>query len=238
MKMGVSVLVFLAALATTLLRYCSLALTPDGDALLEVKTSLNDTNNLLSNWNDSDESPCKWTGITCSPQDQRVVSIDLPHKQLEGTLSPNISKLDRLQRLDLSRNNLRGVIPSSLVRLWHLTHLNLSANSLSGEIPKIGALSKFGFMSYNGNSELCGLQVNNPCGNSLGFPAEDPIMSSSDFINSTMPSSDFIKGLVTEVLPMLGFFVMFLLGLLGIWKLTKMVKSYKEAKKQVHQEPG
>ncbi|KAL3640624.1 hypothetical protein CASFOL_015592 [Castilleja foliolosa] len=290
MKIGVSILVILAALATTLLRYCSLALSPDGVALLEVKTSLNDTNNLLSNWNDSDEFPCKWTGITCSPQDQRVVSIDLPHRQLEGTLSANISKLDRLQRLalhqnslhgiipseiaqcselralylqanyfqggipstignlsllnilDLSRNNLIGVIPSSLVRLWHLTHLNLSANSLSGEIPNVGSLSKFGFMSFNGNSELCGLQVNKPCRNSLGFPAVLPHPESDEATGPTRHKrpSHYIKGLVIGALCMLGFAIMLLLGFLGIWKLSKKerkAKSYKEVKKQVHQEP-
>ncbi|GFQ05254.1 LRR receptor-like serine/threonine-protein kinase fei 1 [Phtheirospermum japonicum] len=266
MKTGVSVLVFLAALATTLLRYCSLALSPDGVALLEVKTSLNDTKNLLSNWYDSDESPCKWTGITCSPQDQRVVSIDLPHRQLEGTISPNISKLDRLQRLalhqnslhgiipseiaqcselralDLSRNMLKGAIPSSLIRLKHLTHLNLSANSLSGEIPNVGALSKFGYMSFNGNSELCGLQVDKPCRTSLGFPAVLPHPESDEAAGPTRHkrSSHYIKGLVIGAMCMLGFAIMLLLGFLWIWMLAKKertAKSYKEVKKQVHQEP-
>lgn len=117
MKMGVFILLFLAALAKTLLLDSSLALTPDGMlfvlllskiyrknvifmpnlfsktcnlvlsvmnlslslelglALLEVKSSLNDSKNFLSNWKDVDESPCHWTGILCSPQDQRVVSM-------------------------------------------------------------------------------------------------------------------------------------------------------------------
>lgn len=46
-----------------------------GLTLLEIKSTLNDSKNLLSNWVASDESPCNWTGISCYPQDQRVRSM-------------------------------------------------------------------------------------------------------------------------------------------------------------------
>jgi len=46
-----------------------------GFALLELKSGFNDTRNSLENWKDSDESPCSWTGVSCNPQDQRVVSM-------------------------------------------------------------------------------------------------------------------------------------------------------------------
>lgn len=46
-----------------------------GLTLLEIKSTLNDTKNLLSNWVASDESHCAWTGISCHPQDQRVRSM-------------------------------------------------------------------------------------------------------------------------------------------------------------------
>lgn len=46
-----------------------------GLTLLEMKNTLNDSRNLLSNWQPSDESPCQWTGITCHPQDQQVSSM-------------------------------------------------------------------------------------------------------------------------------------------------------------------
>lgn len=46
-----------------------------GLALLEVKSTLNDTRNFLSNWRKSDESHCTWTGITCHPGEQRVRSM-------------------------------------------------------------------------------------------------------------------------------------------------------------------
>lgn len=47
----------------------------EGFALLELKSGWNDTKNSLENWRDSDESPCSWTGVSCNPQDQRVVSV-------------------------------------------------------------------------------------------------------------------------------------------------------------------
>lgn len=46
-----------------------------GMALLEFRSTLNDSKNYLSNWNDSDDTPCKWIGITCNPQDQSVLAM-------------------------------------------------------------------------------------------------------------------------------------------------------------------
>ncbi|KAK6123330.1 hypothetical protein DH2020_042925 [Rehmannia glutinosa] len=180
MKIGVLVWVFLAALATTLLSESSFALSPDGVTLLEVKTSLNDTRNYLSNWKDTDESPCKWTGISCSPQDQRVISMALHQNRLHGIIPNEIVECSDLRALDLSSNTLRGAIPSSLGRLTRLAYLNLSTNFLSGEIPDVGVLSKFGNTSFIGNLDLCGQQVNKPCRTSLGFPAVLPHAESDE----------------------------------------------------------
>ncbi|GER50002.1 leucine-rich repeat protein kinase family protein [Striga asiatica] len=261
--------------------------------LLELKASLNDSKNYLGDWTESDEFPCKWTGITCSQQEQKVISMyvrfvrNLPYMQLAGIISPAISKLDKLQRLglhqnklhgiipaeisqcselralylrannfeggipstmgnlshlrilDLSSNLLKGAIPSSLVRLRNLTHLNLSSNFLTGEIPNVGALARFGFTSFNGNSDLCGLQVNKPCQTSLGFPAVLPHVA-SDEETEHKKSSHYIKGLVIGAMSMLGFAIILLLGFLFIWLFTKKeraAKKYTEVKKQVHQEP-
>lgn len=46
-----------------------------GLTLLEIKNALNDSRNILGNWRATDESPCKWTGISCHPHDQRVSSM-------------------------------------------------------------------------------------------------------------------------------------------------------------------
>ncbi|KAJ1421743.1 Leucine-rich repeat-containing N-terminal, plant-type [Sesbania bispinosa] len=118
----------LLVIATTVFCPSSLALPQDGLTLLEIKSTLNDTRNFLSNWQESDESHCTWTGITCHPGEQRVRSINLPYMQLGGIISPSIGKLSRLHRLkfkyrDLSSNSLKGAIPSSIGRLTHLRAL-------------------------------------------------------------------------------------------------------------------
>lgn len=158
MKMELWARVFSAILGVTLLGPCCLALSEDGEApfrfstllvfvemwclaldiflgtfvsgvtLLEVKSSLNDSGNFLSNWRDTDEFPCKWIGVSCYHHDHRVRSMyvtllnasplvldvlvlnfvlvlsfgffrNLPYMQLGGIISPSIGKLNKLQRL-------------------------------------------------------------------------------------------------------------------------------------------
>ncbi|KAG6589495.1 LRR receptor-like serine/threonine-protein kinase FEI 1, partial [Cucurbita argyrosperma subsp. sororia] len=139
--------------AATLLSHCSVSLTEDGLTLLEIKSGLNDTKNALSNWSPSDESPCKWTGISCHPQDSRVSSINLPYMQLGGIISPSIGKLSRLQRLALHQNGLHGYIPNELANCSELRALYLRANYLEGGIPSnIGNLSYLAILDLSSNS--------------------------------------------------------------------------------------
>ncbi|KAK4489843.1 hypothetical protein RD792_000487 [Penstemon davidsonii] len=153
MEMGVLILVFSAALATTLLRECSLALNPDGVTLLEVKSSLNDTKNFLNNWKDTDETPCYWTGISCNPNDQRVVSINLPYMQLGGIISPSICKLNGLQRLALHQNSLHGFIPNEIGNCSQLRALYLRSNYFQGGIPSnVGNLSLLTILDLSSNT--------------------------------------------------------------------------------------
>ncbi|KAL2515869.1 Leucine-rich repeat protein kinase family protein [Forsythia ovata] len=150
MEMGVWILFFSVV---TLLSKLSLALTPDGVALLELKSSLNDSKNFLSNWKYSDEFPCQWTGISCSPQDQRVISINLPYMELGGNVSPSIGKLNRLQRLALHQNSLHGFIPNDIARCSELRALYLRANYFQGGIPSdIGNLSLLTILDLSSNS--------------------------------------------------------------------------------------
>ncbi|KAF3437787.1 hypothetical protein FNV43_RR20543 [Rhamnella rubrinervis] len=151
--MGILVSVFsVISMVTLFSSHCSLALTEDGFTLLEIKSTLNDTKNLLSNWVASDESPCKWIGISCHPQDQRVRSINLPYLQLGGTLSPSIGKLNRLQRLALHQNSLHGYIPHEITNCTDLRALYLRANYLQGGIPSdIGNLSHLTILDLSSN---------------------------------------------------------------------------------------
>ncbi|XP_009369360.2 LRR receptor-like serine/threonine-protein kinase FEI 2 [Pyrus x bretschneideri] len=152
MKKGFLVWVFSVISSAIFSSHCSLALSPDGLALLEIKSTLNDSRNVLSDWQDSDESPCKWTGITCHPQDLRVISINLPYMQLGGTISPSIGKLSRLQRLALHQNSLHGNIPNEITNCAELRALYLRANYLQGGIPSdIGNLSYLTILDLSSN---------------------------------------------------------------------------------------
>ncbi|KAH9775799.1 protein kinase domain-containing protein [Citrus sinensis] len=139
--------------AATLFSSCCLALTEDGMTLLEIKSSLNDSRNLLGNWQATEESPCKWTGISCHTHDQRVRSINLPYMQLGGIISPSIGRLDKLQRLALHQNSLHGSIPNEITNCTELRALYLRANYLQGGIPaNIGNLLFLTILDLSSNS--------------------------------------------------------------------------------------
>ncbi|KAH9719847.1 protein kinase domain-containing protein [Citrus sinensis] len=147
------VLILTVIFAATLFSSCCLALTEDGMTLLEIKSSLNDSRNLLGNWQATDESPCKWTGISCHTHDQRVRSINLPYMQLGGIISPSIGRLDKLQRLALHQNSLHGSIPNEITNCTELRALYLRANYLQGGIPaNIGNLLFLTILDLSSNS--------------------------------------------------------------------------------------
>lgn len=153
LQMGLLILIFKLVLVTTLFSICSFALTPDGFILLELKNVLNDTKNALGNWRDTDDTPCQWTGISCNPKDQTVISINLPYMQLGGIISPSIGKLTKLQRLALHQNSLHGFIPHEISNCTELKALYLRANYLQGGIPsEIGNLSLLNILDLSSNS--------------------------------------------------------------------------------------
>ncbi|ESW27337.1 hypothetical protein PHAVU_003G193100 [Phaseolus vulgaris] len=153
MEMGI---VGWSSLVIMLTVFCpsSLALTLDGLALLEIKSTFNDTKNVLGNWQEFDETHCAWTGISChSGDEQRVRSINLPYMQLGGIISPSIGKLSRLQRLALHQNSLHGTIPNELTNCTELRALYLRGNFFQGGIPSnIGNLSYLNILDLSSNT--------------------------------------------------------------------------------------
>ncbi|CAK9868613.1 unnamed protein product [Sphagnum jensenii] len=115
------------------------ALSKDGRVLLDVKRSLVDQYGALSNWNASDRFPCNWDGVYCSnsstSQPRRVWDLNLPMKNLSGSIAPSIGRLTALRYFNLSNNKLYGPIPSSIGNLSKLVFLDLTNNLLTGQIP-------------------------------------------------------------------------------------------------------
>ncbi|XP_077209976.1 receptor protein kinase-like protein ZAR1 [Tasmannia lanceolata] len=110
------------------------SLNSDGLSLLALKTAITkDPHHTLSTWKETDTSPCKWVGISCSAD--RVTGISLPNKSFTGYIPSVLGSLDFLQHLSLSHNNFSNTIPSRLFNASFLLSLDLSGNSLSGSVP-------------------------------------------------------------------------------------------------------
>ncbi|KAH7286118.1 hypothetical protein KP509_33G059100 [Ceratopteris richardii] len=128
------------------------ALTTEGEALLIFKSGLRDSLGVLKNWKLSDDDPCHWRGVSCSPQ-RRVTSLNLPYSRLWGPISPVLGRLLELRRLSLHDNNFYGALPVELGNCSKLRALYLQSNFLSGVIPQeLGYLSSIVVLDISGNS--------------------------------------------------------------------------------------
>ncbi|URD86216.1 somatic embryogenesis [Musa troglodytarum] len=177
-----------------------------GDALHNLKTNLNDPNNVLQSWDPTLVNPCTWFHVTCN-NDNSVIRVDLGNAQLSGTLVPQLGLLKNLQYLELYSNNISGTIPSdlgnltnlvsldlylnsftgeipdSLGKLTKLRFLDLSNNNLSGEVPSTGSFSLFTPISFANNPLLCGPGTTTAC------PGAPPLAPPPPFVPPTPPSS-------------------------------------------------
>ncbi|CAI5969801.1 unnamed protein product [Closterium sp. NIES-65] len=124
-------------LETEVLHYQQEA-TPGDDeaALIAFKQAIQvDHLNVLESWT-SDRPVCSWEGVSCrSAAPQRVIGLTISQGFLEGSLTPEISKLDQLSKLHVDGGMLMGKIPPQVAQLRWLTSVDLSSNHLTGEIP-------------------------------------------------------------------------------------------------------
>eukprot|EP00253_Pinus_taeda_P012067 PITA_12067 len=108
----------------------------DQHALLAFKSAItyDPYQSLTTSWM-SNVSFCQWRGIICSRRRQRVVSLNVSHMGLQGTISPLLANLSFLRVLSLMNNSFHGNIPYQLGTLFRLKMLRLSKNQLQGSIP-------------------------------------------------------------------------------------------------------
>ena len=114
-------------------------LVADCDSLLSARDTLAGTATL--DWS-ADLAIGNWEGVTVSGTPPRVITLDLPFRQLKGTIPDDLGSLTNLTDLSLGYNELNGEIPAELGGLTNLTDLSLGHNQLSGEIPaEMGSLT-------------------------------------------------------------------------------------------------
>ncbi|XP_021752994.1 receptor protein kinase-like protein ZAR1 [Chenopodium quinoa] len=135
-------------------------LNDEGVALLSFKQSITqDPDGSMSNWNQSDENPCSWNGITCKYL--KVVSVSIPKKKLLGYLPSSIGSLSELRHVNLRSNRFYGPLPLNLFQVKGLQSLVLFGNFFYGSLP-----SEIGKLIYLQNLDL-----------------------SQNFLNGSLPSS-------------------------------------------------
>ncbi|KAL7093365.1 hypothetical protein ACP275_11G036600 [Erythranthe tilingii] len=119
---------------------------PISYALLSLKFEFVDDSNSLNDWVISSASgadrpagkiyACSWTGIRCSDNSSKFVSLDLSMKNLGGSLSgKQFGLFSDLVDLNLSHNSFSGQLPAGVFNLTNLESLDISRNNFSGGFP-------------------------------------------------------------------------------------------------------
>ncbi|KAM0952131.1 putative non-specific serine/threonine protein kinase [Dioscorea sansibarensis] len=141
MKLYLSLLAFISLFSFSIPPSC--CLTPDGDALLELKNGFNDTKGFLRSWKHKDHNPCGWLGVTCHFPDLRVrsmfttflFSLSFPFCVPSSCLFLYSFSIYGLHCSNLPYMQLSGFISPSIGKLQRLHRLALHRNSLHGPIP-------------------------------------------------------------------------------------------------------
>ncbi|KAK8489070.1 hypothetical protein V6N13_029955 [Hibiscus sabdariffa] len=209
---------FFSFLLLLLLVPSPLALNTDGVLLLSFKYAiLGDPLSVLQSWNPDNETPCAWTGVTCTelgipgtPDMLRLTSLVLPNSRLLGSILEDLGHIQHLRHLDLSSNGFNGTIPSSIFNSTELQVLSLSRNVISGSLTQsVGAMASLQLLNLSDNAlarkvpqkltSLQNLTVMSLNGNHFssniprGFDSVEVLDLSSNLLNGSLPS-DFGGG--------------------------------------------
>ncbi|PHU09223.1 LRR receptor-like serine/threonine-protein kinase ERECTA [Capsicum chinense] len=129
----------------------------DGSALLEIKKSFRDVENVLYDWTYSPSFDyCAWRGVICDNVTFNVVALNLSSLNLGGEISPAIGQLKDLISIDVRGNRLSGQIPDEIGDCSALINLDLSFNELYGDIPfSVSKLKQLEYLILK-NNQLIG----------------------------------------------------------------------------------
>ncbi|GLT73954.1 hypothetical protein SLA2020_457810 [Shorea laevis] len=136
-----------------ILLHRTVAISPDGEALISFRSAVVSSDDILSQWRPEDPDPCKWKGVTCDDKTKRVITLSLTNHKISGPISPELGKLEHLRLLMLHNNNFYGTIPPELGNCTELQGIFLQGNYLSGLIPsELGNLTGLETLDISSNS--------------------------------------------------------------------------------------
>ncbi|RWR96408.1 receptor-like protein kinase HSL1 [Cinnamomum micranthum f. kanehirae] len=159
-------------------------LNQEGLFLQQMKLSMDDSSQALSNWNPKDSNPCNWFGVTCDTSlSSSVVSLDLTNANLSGGFPTVLCRLPHLSFLSFSYNYLNGSLPSSISTCKSLRHLDLSQNLLVGPLPpSFSSLPNLLYLDLSANN------LSGPIPPSFAaFPKLESISLVANLLNGTVP---------------------------------------------------
>lgn len=92
-----------------------------------------------------------------------LIALNLSNNSFTGHIPMSFANVTELESLDLSGNKLSGEIPQELGRLSYLAYIDVSDNQLTGKIPQGTQIIGQPKSSFEGNSGLCGLPLEESC---------------------------------------------------------------------------
>lgn len=105
------------------------------NTMLSIAKSFNYPLRFAKDWKGNDPcSPSPWQGITC--HNANITVVNFQNLGLKGTISPDFSQLESVEKVYLSNNSLTGTIPNGLINLKNLAVLDVSNNQLYGKVPQ------------------------------------------------------------------------------------------------------
>jgi hypothetical protein len=187
---------------------------PDLSGLLNLKSLFLNDNNF------SGDFPASISSL------HRLKVVDLSGNQISGQIPVSLLRLRRLYVLHLQENRLTGTVPP--LNQNSLRFFNVSNNQLSGEIPLTPTLVRFNASSFSGNVDLCGEQIDSPCGSpgvGFGFP---PAMSPHSYPRSKSSSSSNRAKLTKIIAGSVGGSAALLVCVVLLWMCCRKCRRPKE----------
>ncbi|XP_078431495.1 HAESA-like 1 [Wolffia australiana] len=155
----------------------------DGLFLLKFRAGLDDPLGALSDWKADDETPCNWSGVSCSAAGE-VTAIEIVGQDLQGPFHPLLCRIPNLSFISLARNFINSTLPdAALTPCPALAHLDLSENLLVGPLP-----SSLAYLPLLRHLDLTGNNFSGAIPPSFGrFPNLENLSLVANLLSGTIP---------------------------------------------------